>query len=81
MLLLDADTWLALQHRFQRPPSDDVISDIYDSDGYKSHSEFLSYPAHVSLPLNTDGVAIYRSSSVSIWPVWAVINELPAILR
>lgn len=78
---LDGNTWLALQHRFELSPSDDMLSDIYDGDGYKRHTEFLSHPAHVSLLLNTDGVALFRSSSVSIWPVWAVINELPANLR
>lgn len=80
-ICLDTETWLALQHRFEQLPSGDMISDIYDGDGYKRHSQFLSHPAHISLLLNTDGVALYRSSSVSIWPVWAVINELPATLR
>jgi hypothetical protein len=41
----------------------------------------LSDPAHVSLILNTDGVALYRSSKVSIWPVWAIVNELPPSKR
>ena len=29
--------------------------------------KYLSHPAHISLLLNTDGVALYRSSKVSIW--------------
>ena len=75
---IDGETWLALQHRFQQPPSND---DIYDGDGYKKHADFLSHPEHISLLLNTNGMALYRSSSVSIWPVWAIINELPPTLR
>lgn len=47
----------------------------------KQHSSFLSEPSHVSLLLNTDGVAIFRSSSYSVWPVWIVVNELPKQLR
>lgn len=78
--LPDTETWSALQHRFKRPQKGG-ISDIYDGSGYKQYAEFLSHPAHVSLLINTDGIAIYRSSSVSIWPVWGVINELPATLR
>lgn len=57
------------------------IHDIYDGEGYKCFSEFLSNPAHISLLINTDGVSLYRSSSVSIWPVWGVVNELPASMR
>ena len=33
------------------------------------------------LTLNTDGVAIFRSSKTSVWPVWLVINELPKGMR
>ena len=36
--------------------------------------------SHHIYRLNTDGVALYNSSKVSIWPVWAVVNELPSSL-
>ena len=61
-----------------------VLSNVgmsYDGDGYKKHAEFLSHPANISILMNTDGVALYRSSNVSLWPVWGVINELPPKLR
>lgn len=77
----DPSTFAALQKRFSRTQITDGIADIYDGAGYKKHIEFLSHPCNVSLMLNTDGLAIYRSSQVSIWPVWAVINELPLTLR
>ena len=80
LFLPDPRTWSALQKRFQRKHTDG-IADIYDGEGYKGFSEFLMHPAHVSLLVNTDGVALYRSSSVSVWPVWAVVNELPPTLR
>ena len=77
-----SSTWSALQERFEQIHGEKgAITDVYDGEGYKRHTDFLSHPAHVSLLFNTDGVALYRSSSVSIWPVWAVINELPANLR
>ena len=79
-MFLDPQTWASLQLYFQREAVPG-LRDVYDGEGYKQHIEYLSDPAHVSLLLNTDGVAIYRSSKVSIWPVWAVINELPPTMR
>ena len=29
---------------------------------------------------NTDGVAIFKSSKCSLWPIWIVINELPPMV-
>ena len=66
---------MALQERLHRPPSNGALQDIYDGDGCQVHKHLIS------LLLNTDGVAIYRSSKISIWPVWAVVNELPPSLR
>ena len=78
---VDPTTWSALQERFSKHPDHSEITDIYDGEGYKQHADFLAHPAHVSFILNTDGVALYRSSSVSIWPVWAIVNEFPPGLR
>ena len=38
---------------------------------------FLSQPANVSLLLNTDGVSLFHSSTVTLWPIRLAINELP----
>ena len=74
--LVHSVSWIWLQQRFERSSSE-CLSDIYDGDGYKKHASFLSEPSNVSLTLNTDGVSIYRSSNVDLWPVWFTINELP----
>lgn len=74
--ILDVCIWKALQERFKIPSSPN-IRDIYDGKQYKKWNVFLKTPAHISLLLNTDGVAIFRSSKSSVWPVWIVINELP----
>lgn len=79
-MMEDPDTWENLQKRLKRSESD-AIKDIYDGVGYNKHSDFLTHPAHISLLFNTDGVAMFRSSKISIWPVWAVVNELPPTLR
>ena len=76
----DLDTWEALQQWFRRRKHAE-IEDIYDGTEYKRHISFLSNPANISFVLNTDGVAIYTSSKISVWPVWLVINELPRSMR
>jgi hypothetical protein len=62
-------------------PNSGNICDVYDGLQYKKWKNFLNEPANVSFLVNTDGVAIFRSSKFSIWPVWIVINELPKSQR
>ena len=68
------------------------IEDVYDGALYRQHMDADGYfhgttpsqkqkEIHLSLQINTDGVSIFRSSRFSIWPVYAVINELEPSLR
>ena len=63
------------------------ISDIYDGLQYAHHTKpggFLDKvvnPVNISFIINTDGVALFNSSTVSVWPVFLVINELPCYVR
>ena len=55
---------------------------MYDGEQYTKHTEpvgFLSsdFPDNVSLSINTDGVAVFKSSKSEVWPIWIAINELP----
>ena len=70
----------------------DAIEDIFDGHLYKKHfgeDGFLKGTSahekqtqvHMSLTINTDGVAVFRSSKFSIWPVYFVVNELPPNCR
>lgn len=77
----DPFTWSMLQERLIRVETPGSLSDVYDGEEYKRHANFLSEPSNVSLTLNTDGVAIYRSSKVELWPVWFTVNELPKCKR
>ena len=69
-----------IQHQFNRKKRHpDNIEDIYDGALYKKLSGnggFLSFPDNVSFLMNTDGVPVFKSSKVSIWPLYLVINEL-----
>lgn len=69
--------WFLLQERFKIPGFSGMIRDVYDGQLYREHLDFLSKPANVSLMINTDGVAVFKSSNSSLWPVWVVVNELP----
>lgn len=57
------------------------ISDIYDGAKYKELHDFVSPKPSVTLVLNTDSVQLFKSSTVSLWPVWLAICELPRALR
>ena len=53
--------------------------DIYDGRLYRSHFEnggFLSNPHNISFMWYSDGMAVFKSSKFSIWPIYLVINEL-----
>ncbi len=61
-----------------------VICDIQDGSLYKElqkPGKFLSHPEHTGLILNTDGVAVFKSSKHSLWPVYLSITNLPPHLR
>ena len=68
-------------------PNADRIKDIYDGSEYTKlcgPGGFLCKhlnPANLSFTINTDGVALFKSSSTNIWPIFLAINELPPHLR
>ena len=72
----DKHIWTSLQ-KCRAHSRDSQIRDVYDGTQYKKHHSFTTAEGNVSLLMNTDGVAIFRSSSYSIWPIWLSINELP----
>lgn len=67
-----------IQYRFNRKKKHpDNVEDIYDGELYKKlWKNFLSCPDNVSFLFNCDGVPVFKSSKVSIWPLYLVINEL-----
>ena len=66
-----------LSHCQQQSPS---TQDIYGGRKYRELKEFTSR-GNLTLVVNTDGIQLFKSSTVSMWPIWIVINELPVSLR
>lgn len=68
-----------IQHRFRRKKkAKDNIEDVYDGNLYKElcAKGILNSGDNISFLMNTDGVPVFKSSKVSIWPLYFVINEL-----
>jgi hypothetical protein len=62
---------------------DDLLSGIHDGRLYDriSHNNIadgFSKKSAMTFLLNTDGISICNKSKLTIWPVYLVINELPA---
>lgn len=82
-----------LQYRFTRKKKhENNIGVIFDGHLYLKHfskdgffratsAEQKQREIHLSLQINTDGVALFNSSKFSIWPVYCLINELPPKCR
>lgn len=55
----------------------DNLEDIYDGAIYKEAEKgILSESQNISFTWNTDGVSLYDSSRVQLWPFYLVVNEL-----
>lgn len=72
-----------LQYRFHLQRGQNEMVDIYDSKLYKSwfSNGFLKNPHNISFTWYTDGVPVYKSSKISMWPIYLIINELPFEMR
>lgn len=63
---------------------DEILQDVWDGAVLRpltAADRFFSNPHHMALSLSTDGVALYKSSTVSFWPVYLVVLNLPAHIR
>ena len=82
--LLERDgIWTKIQ-QYRKLPSCSNIRDIIDGTEYKKFKQdrgFLTNEDHLTLLFNTDGIPLYKSSKVNIWPVFLAINELPPVER
>ncbi|XP_069136597.1 uncharacterized protein [Argopecten irradians] len=74
-----------IQAELQKPLEKEriILSDITTGQEYlklKADGNFLdpkSSKFNVTLSWNTDGIPLFKSSGISLWPVYLTINELP----
>ena len=80
-LFAQKEMYVHLQGRFD--DLQECYSDIYSGKLYKSYFDegLLNCPNNISFTFNTDGASVFKSSNVSVWPLFLVINELPYHLR
>lgn len=79
ILIIDPIVWKALLTRGQQPENCNTINDIHSGRIYRNLK--INRKEYVTLVVNTDGVQVFKSSTVSMWPIWVVINELPINMR
>ena len=61
-----------------------ILHDVWDGSALRplcAPGQFCSHKNHLALSLSTDGVPLFKSSKVSLWPVYLVILNLPANIR
>lgn len=76
---------LNTKHRLKTSIDNPYLQDITDGQAYKNLAViggFLNPDSpNISLSFNTDGIPLFSSSGVKLWPVFFVINELPPAQR
>ncbi|XP_043270733.1 uncharacterized protein [Venturia canescens] len=69
-----------LYFQFLKPSNDD--SDVINGQVYqKLLQQNVISNNDISLQFNTDGVRMFKSSALSMWPIQVMINELPFAIR
>ena len=77
-VLLRQGIWQCIQE--QSKVMTKSITDITNGSGYQMLKEdgcFLEDSNNITLSFFTDGVPLFKSSGVSLWPVYLIINEIP----
>ena len=76
--------WNELQYPFVRKTKEKVLCDVHDGSVVKNlmkPGNFLSFPEHAALMMNTDGVQTFNSSKSSMWPVYFSLCNLSSEIR
>lgn len=66
--------------RIKRASGDNTVMDIIDGKYYRilcEEGHFLADDNCISGIFNTDGIPLYSSSKVKLWPIFLAINEIP----
>lgn len=80
------DVWQSVQSTKDKikHQNNNFLHDITDGSFYRSlceEGQFLHDAYALSAIMNTDGIPLYSSSNVKLWPIFLAINEIPPITR
>lgn len=68
----------------KQPTTCEEINDVWSGSVLKpmcQSGRFFSNPNNLAFSLSTDGVPLYKSSKISLWPVFLVVLNLPREVR
>ena len=72
--------WRSIQEQYHQRGKSSTLWDIIDGEEYMRHCSaggVLRDQNNISVLLNSDGIPIFQSSGIGVWPVQLVINEIP----
>ena len=78
--MLESIYEMKAKEKLARDSNIQSISDITEGHYYRSlmkEGELLVNPNCISALFNTDGIPLYKSSRVKLWPIFLAINEIP----
>ncbi|KAL5516531.1 hypothetical protein EMCRGX_G001891 [Ephydatia muelleri] len=84
LLQLCEENWDKLQYPFTRRQETDMQHDLQDGSKYRAlmqPGEFLSVPEHIGLILCSDGIPVFKSSGLQLWPIELCIANLSPEIR
>lgn len=84
LLLQDPKVATALRNPNEFPDNGEIMKDLYDGLVYKKFVgslDFSNGQRYLSFCACTDGTPLFKTASLSIWPIFVSVNELPPRLR
>lgn len=79
---LDEKFLKAIRYPFTRVKiHEENIEDILDGSEYKRFDFLKNYGNISFIFFNSDGLSVFKSGNQQLWPIYAVINELPPDIR
>lgn len=62
-------------------PGQEESGNISLSTLFQHHKSFFKHPEHLGVIINTDGISMFKSSRITIWPIYLQLANLPPLLR
>ncbi len=77
------ENWEELDYSL-RSHSPQILYDVHTGAGYRKAGgtrNFFSCPEHIGTFFNTDGISVFKSSRLTVWPIYLALASLPPSIR